>query len=177
VVVSGTDAATTVLPILAGQPPALIRQRATVAAQVAALVEAHPLPEVLTSMPGVGVRTAEDPHLSRRQGLRRCPAPGFLRRDRPGHPSVRDLVPRRARPRGGNKRLKRALFLSAFASLHHASSRAYYDRKRAQSKRHNQAIITLARRRNDVLFATLRDGTLAQDATQPQALSPVTLAA
>ena len=45
--------------------------------------------------------------------------------------------------RGGNKRLKRALFLSAFASLSHPPSRAYYDRKRAQGKRHNQALIAL----------------------------------
>ena len=62
-------------------------------------------------------------------------------------------------PKGGNKRLKRALFLSAFASLNHPPSRAYYDRKRAQGKRHNQAIIALAHRRTDVLFAMLRDGT------------------
>ncbi|RNL50488.1 IS110 family transposase, partial [Arthrobacter oryzae] len=38
-------------------------------------------------------------------------------------------------------------------------SREYYDRKRAEGKRHNQALIALARRRCDVLFAMLRDGT------------------
>ena len=58
VVVAGTEAATMVIPILAGQLAALIHQRATVGAQVEALVEAHPLCPVLTSMPGVGVRTA-----------------------------------------------------------------------------------------------------------------------
>jgi transposase len=58
VVVAGTEAAATVIPILAGQLGSLIHQRATVAAQVESLVEAHPLAEVLTSMPGVGVRTA-----------------------------------------------------------------------------------------------------------------------
>jgi plasmid replication initiation protein len=57
--------------------------------------------------------------------------------------------------RRGNKKLKRALFLSAFAALHHPPSRAYYDRKRAEGKRHNQALIALARRRSDVLFAML----------------------
>ena len=80
-------------------------------------------------------------------------------------------------PRGGNKRLKRALFLSAFASLHHGPSRAYYDRKRAQGKRHNQALIALARRRTDVLYAMLRDGTLYEDPTTPPASSSVALAA
>ncbi|MFI7209526.1 IS110 family transposase, partial [Micromonospora aurantiaca] len=37
------------------------------------------------------------------------------------------------------------------------TSRAYYDRKRAEGKRHNAALICLARRRCDVLFAILRD--------------------
>ncbi|RNL58891.1 IS110 family transposase, partial [Arthrobacter oryzae] len=50
-------------------------------------------------------------------------------------------------------------FLSAFASLKDPVSREYYDRKRAEGKRHNQALIALARRRCDVLFAMLRDGT------------------
>ena len=60
-------------------------------------------------------------------------------------------------PRGGNKVLKRALFLSAFAALGDPVSRAYYDRKRAQQKKHNEALIALARRRTDVLYAMLRD--------------------
>ena len=38
-------------------------------------------------------------------------------------------------------------------------SRAYYERKVSQGKRHNQALIALARRRCDVLFAMLRDRT------------------
>ena len=59
--------------------------------------------------------------------------------------------------RSGNKHLKRALFLSAFASLKDPVSRDYYDRKIAQHKKHNQALIALARRRCDVLFAMLRE--------------------
>lgn len=51
---------------------------------------------------------------------------------------------------------------SAFAALRDPESRAYYDRKIAQGKRHNQALIALARRRSDVLYAMLRDGTLYQ---------------
>ncbi len=58
VVVVGTAAAGVVLPHLARQLAALHAQRADVAAKVEALVEAHPLYEVLTSMPGIGVRTA-----------------------------------------------------------------------------------------------------------------------
>ena len=33
---------------------------------------------------------------------------------------------------GGNKVLKRVFYQSAFSSLHHPESRAFYDRKRAQ---------------------------------------------
>jgi hypothetical protein len=47
--------------------------------------------------------------------------------------------------------------LSAFAALNDPVSRAYYDRKRAQQKKHNEALIALARRRVDVLYAMLRD--------------------
>ena len=58
VVVAGTDAAAVVLPHLASQLIALHAQRADVAAQVEALVQAHPRYQVPTSMPGIGVRTA-----------------------------------------------------------------------------------------------------------------------
>ena len=36
-------------------------------------------------------------------------------------------------------------------------SRAFYDRKRTEGKKHNAAIICLARRRCDVILAMLRD--------------------
>ena len=49
VVVAGTDAAAVVLPHLARQLIALHAQRADVAAQVEALVEAHPPYQVLTT--------------------------------------------------------------------------------------------------------------------------------
>ena len=58
VVVAGTDAAATVLPHLARQLISLHAQRADVAARVETLVQAHPLYQVLTSMPGIGVRTS-----------------------------------------------------------------------------------------------------------------------
>ncbi|SER07367.1 hypothetical protein SAMN05444745_1331, partial [Arthrobacter sp. OV608] len=67
--------------------------------------------------------------------------------------------------RKGNKVLKRTLYLSAFAALKDPLSRAYYDRKRAEGKHHNQALIALARRRCDTLYAMLRDGTVYQAQT------------
>jgi hypothetical protein len=57
------------------------------------------------------------------------------------------------------------LFLSAFAALRDPIWRAYYARKVQQGKRHNQALIALARRRCDVL----RDGTFYQPKSAPNA--------
>ncbi len=160
VIVPGTNAAVVVLPRLALQLITLRKQREEVALEVEQRVLAHPLYPVLTSMPGVGVRTAarlltevacrafaSAAHLAAYAGL----APVTRR----SGSSIRGEHPSRR----GNKRLKRALFLSAFAALRDPISRAYYTRKMSQGKRHNQALIALARRRCDVLFAMMRDGT------------------
>jgi transposase len=73
------------------------------------------------------------------------------------------------RPRRYNRRLLRACYLSALASIRtDPASRAYYDRKRAEGKRHTQAVIALARRRLNVLWAMLRDHKLYQP-TAPNA--------
>jgi len=78
-------------------------------------------------------------------------------------PAARDSgkrVGNNKRMRGGNKTLKRVFYQSAFASLRSApESRVFYERKRAEGKRHTQALIALARRRVNVLWAMLRDGT------------------
>ena len=176
VTVAGTDAAGLVLRQLATQLAQLRTARNEVFEQVEKLVADHPLYELLTSMPAVGVRTAARiitevtgkhfetaGHLASYAGL----TPVTWRSGtsiRGDHPS-----------RKGNKVLKRALFLSAFAALKYPDSRAYYDRKRAEKKKHNQALIALARRRCDVLFAMLRDGAFYTAPSTPGA--PITTAA
>ena len=68
--------------------------------------------------------------------------------------------------RGGNNVLERIFYQSDFASLRNApESRAFYDRKRAEGKRHTQALGTLARRKVNVLRAMLRDGTTFETRT------------
>ena len=151
------------LPRLAEQLGTLRRQRAEIAVEVAELVAANPLEPIIRSMPGVGVRTAARViteisgkefatagHLASYAGL----APVTRR----SGSSIRG----EHSSRRGNKVLKRTLFLSAFAALSDPVSRTYYERKIAQGKRHNQALIALARRRCDVLYAMLRDGTQYQ---------------
>ncbi len=164
VVVPGSAAAEKVLPRLATSLTQVLARRRQIAAEVEGLLDAHPLAKVLTSMPGVGVRTAARILLEVGDGSA-FPTAGHLAAyaglapvTRRSGSSIRGEHP----PRGGNKQLKRAFFLSAFAALADPTSRAYYDRKRAAGKRHNAALICLARRRVDVLFAMLRDGTVYQ---------------
>jgi hypothetical protein len=149
--------------------PAVLEQRKLLATRIEELLEAHPLSKVLTSMPGIGVRTGarilidvgdgssfpSAAHLAAYAGL--APA------TRSSGSSIRGEQPSRR----GNKQLKRAFFLSAFAVLADPVSRAYYDKKIAQGKHHTQALLCLARRRADVLFAMLRDGTFHEPQPTP----------
>lgn len=162
VVVVGTDAAGLVIPHLARQLISLHAQRVDVATHLEAMVEAHPLYPVLTSMPGVAVRTAaiiiaETSGKTFTSAASLSSYAGLAPTTRQSGTSIKS----ERVSHSGNKRLKRALFLSAFASIRFdPTSRAYYDRKRAQGKRHNQALIALAHRRLTVLFAMIRDGSL-----------------
>ena len=161
VIVPGTDAAERVIPGLAAQLLQLFDERERIARDVEEVLDAHPLAEVLTSMPGVGVKIAARllaeigadvsgfataAHLAAYAGL----APVTRR----SGTSIRGEHASRT----GNRRLKNALFMAAFASLRlDPASRAYYDRKRSEGKTHNAALICLARRKTDVLFAMIRD--------------------
>ncbi|MBN6033706.1 IS110 family transposase [Amycolatopsis sp. 195334CR] len=160
VTVPGTTAADTVLPRLADSLKTVLQQRTQLATEVEEILDAHPLAGVLTSMPGIGIRTAarilleigdasnfaSSAHLAAYAGI----APVT----RTSGTSIKGEHPART----GNRKLKRAFFLAAFAALHDPTSRAYYDRKRAEGKKHNAALICLARRRCDVLYAMLRNG-------------------
>jgi len=172
VIVAGTSAAAHVIPRLAEQLKALHRQRDEIADEVEAIVETHPLHPVLTSMPGVGVKTAA--RLLTEVASKHFPTAGHLAAYAGLAPVTRrsgSSIRGEHASRRGNKILKRAMFLSAFAALRDPANRAYYDRKIAQGKRHNQALIALARRRSDVLFAMLRDGTLYDP---PREITPLT---
>ena len=174
VTVAGTNAAAVVLPHLARQLIALHAQRADVAARVETLVQAHPLYQVLTSMPGIGVRTAavflaETLGKTFDTGAQLASYAGLAPVTRRSGSSIRGEHV----SHGGNKRLKRAMFLSAFASLRSDPvSRAYYQRKRDQGKRHNQAVLALAHRRTPTLHAMIRNNTLYNP--QPATKLPTT---
>ncbi|OKI31212.1 hypothetical protein A6A28_36430 [Streptomyces sp. CB03578] len=62
------------------------------------------------------------------------------------------------RPHRYHRRLLRVFYLSAqIAARFCLTSKTFYDRKRAEGKSHKQAILALARRRLDVMWALIRD--------------------
>lgn len=161
VTVPGTEAAALIVPSLAGSLTAVLDQRKLLAGWIEELLEAHPLSKVLRSMPGVGVRTGAHILIEVGDGStfptagHPAASAGLAPATRSSGSSIRGEQPSRR----GNKQLERAFFLSAFAALADPASRTYYDKKIVQGKHHTQALLCLARRRTDVLFAMLRDGT------------------
>lgn len=137
-------------------------------AQINTLLEAHPLSPVLTSMPGVGVRTAAVLLITVGDGTN-FPTAAHLASYAGLAPTTKQSgtsIHGEHAPRGGNRQLKRAMFLSAFACMNaDPASRAYYDKQRARGKTHTQALLRLARQRISVLFAMLRDGTFYESRT------------
>lgn len=161
VTVPGAEKADFVLRTLARQLRQVREARADLETQFANELGRHPAGPVLTSMPGVAARTAvtmlvEITDVDRFQNAGHLAVyAGVAPRTHRSGTSIRG----EHRQHSGNARLKRAMYLSVFASLREPASRAYYDRKRAEGKNHRSALICLARRRSDVLYAMLTHGT------------------
>jgi len=167
VVVPGTGTLDVVIPSLARSLSAVHEQRRALEAQIKVLLEDHPLPKVLTSMPGGAVRTAATLLVTVGDGTS-FPTVAHLASYAGLAPTTRSSgtsIHGQHAPRGGNRLLKSAVFLSTFAALHDPASRTYYDECRSRGKTHTQALLRLARHRISVLFAMLRDGTFYEPRT------------
>jgi transposase len=144
---------------LARQLLTVLDQRDTLRTELEDLLDTHPLAEILTSMPGVGSRTAIELLRTVGDGSSFASA-GHIASYAGLAPATRQsgrTIKGEHQARRGNRALKGALYMSAFASLKHPPSRTYYDRKRAEGKSHTAALTCLARRRVDVLHAMIRD--------------------
>jgi len=122
------------------------------------LLDRHPDAALIRSLPGMGaVLTAE--LIAEAGSLARFRSADALAAAAGIAPVLRQSGKVRflRRPTGGNKGLKRVFYQSAFCSLGHPDSRAFYDRKRREGKRHHQAVLALARRRINVLWAILNN--------------------
>ncbi|RSX50272.1 transposase [Bifidobacterium goeldii] len=115
--------------------------------------------QLALTIPGMGVRTTvalvtairsihnfpNADHLASYAGL--CPA------RRQSGTSIRHD----ASNRGGNRKLKRALYLAAsIAIIRDPRARAYYQRKRGEGKHHTQALLALARQRCNLIYSILK---------------------
>ncbi|MET3932137.1 IS110 family transposase [Arthrobacter sp. OAP107] len=136
-------------------------------AQITELFRQHDSADVLLSMPGFGPVLAATFLASIGGNL-----DAFESVDRLASVAGLAPVPRDSgrisgnlhRPRRFNRRLLRTCYLAALSSLKNSpASRIYYDRKRGEGKSHKQALIALARRRINVLWAMLRDHTPYQE--------------
>ena len=152
---------------LAEQISILDAEIADVDAQITDLFRQHDSADVLLTMPGFGPVLAAT-FLANIGGN----LDAFDSVDRLASVAGLAPVPRDSgrisgnlhRPRRFNRRLLRPCYLAALSSLKNSpASRNYYDRKRGEGKSHKQALIALARRRINVLWAMLRDHTPYQE--------------
>jgi transposase len=148
-----------VIAELAGELDRVFARRDALGKEIEAVFLAHPFGEILASLPGIGPRTGArilaeiGDGTDFASGAKLAAYAGLAPVTRQSGTSLNAET----RSRRGNHRLKNAMFLAAFASLRDPASKAFYDRKRAEGKRHNAALICLARRRCDVILAMLRD--------------------
>lgn len=158
--VSGQDVAASIVAEIAAALLELDQRIRALDARIGDSFHAHPQAEILESMPGIGTilgaeliaaagdlsRYADAGHLASAAGL--VPVP----RDSGGRTGNLH------RPMRYSRKLRRVFYLSAqTAMMREGPNRDFYLKKRGQGLKHVQALIALARRRVDVLWALLRD--------------------
>jgi transposase len=156
----GEQVAAGIVAELAKQLLAMDDRLKKIEGQIRDTFRSHPQAEIIESLPGIG------PIL----GAELVVAAGDLAAyTDAGHlASAAGLVPvprdsgRRTgnlhRPKRYSRRLRRVFYLSAQSSIiREGPNRDFYLKKRGQGLKHVQAVIALARRRVDVLWALLRD--------------------
>ncbi len=168
-IVPGQQLAATVVARLAKEVMALDTEIGDTDAMIEDRFRRHRHAEIILSMPGFGVILGAE-FLAATGGDMNA----FDSVDRLAGVAGLAPVPRDSgrisgnlkRPRRYDRRLLRACYLSALISIRtDAASRTYYDRKRAEGKRHTQAVLALARRRLNVIWAMLRDQKTYQPTT------------
>lgn len=121
----------------------------------------HPHAKIIESLPGLGPILGAEFVVATGGHLTGFPNAGRLA-------SYAGLVPvsqdsgrvtgNLRRPKRYNRGLRRVFYMAALSSLKlQGPSRVYYDRKRSERLNHTQALLALARRLVDVLWALLRD--------------------
>lgn len=159
--VPGEKITAQVIHTLAKEVMGLNEQIAEIDKLIAARFRDHDLAEVISSMPGIGPLLGAE-----FLAATACDMSRFGSSDRLASFAGVAPVPRDSgnisgnlhRPRRYHRGLQRVFYTSALISIRSCdASRRYYERKRAEGKRHTQAVLALARRRVNVLWALIRD--------------------
>ncbi|MFD7667598.1 IS110 family transposase [Streptomyces sp. NPDC059788] len=134
---------------------------------IAARFREHDLAEVIESMPGIGPLMGAEFLAATAGDMSRYGSADRLASMAGVAPTPRDsgsVSGNVHRPRRYHRGLQRVFYTSALISIRNCdASRRFYERKRAEGKRHVQAVLALARRRVNVLWALIRDGRCYQD--------------
>jgi len=159
-VLPGQDLATSLIAELATNILALDERLGRLDAQIAEAFGRHPQAAVIQSMPGFGPLLGAS-LLVGAGDLRAFPSAGHLAAAAGLVPVPNDSGRRTGnlhRPKRYSRPLRRVFYLAAQTSMLRAGpNRDYYLKKREHGRTHSQAVIALARRRVDVLWALLRE--------------------
>ncbi|WP_421844812.1 IS110 family transposase [Mycobacterium sp.] len=158
----GQDGTTALVKRTAAKLLGLDREIKDIDKMIAERFRDHPYARIIESLPGFGPNLGAEFLVVTRGDLASFATPGRLA-------SYAGLVPvpqdsgrvsgNLRRPKRYNRRLRRVFYLAALSSLRtNGPSRQFYDRKRGERLIHSQALLALARRLVDVLWALLRDG-------------------
>lgn len=159
-VLPGQDLTASIGAELAAGVLALDERVRTLDAQIAETFDQHPHAAIIKSMPGFGPILGAS-LLVGAGDLRAFPTAGHLAAAAGLVPVPNDSGRRSGnlhRPRRYSRPLRHVFYLSAQTSMMRAGpNRDYYLKKRDHGRTHSQAVLALARRRVDVLWALLRD--------------------
>ena len=136
--------------------------------EIAALYGSFPESAVLGSIPGVGavwgpVLLSEIGDINQYKDAGHLAAYGGVAPSRRQSGTTLDQANKKIKC---NRRLKEALCESAWSSVAWDEWSAwYYQKKRAEGKKHKQAILALARHRTDIIYAMLKNGSMYEPKT------------
>jgi len=160
VTLPGQEIAAAMIAELATNTLALDQRLTELDAQIAATLDEHPQAEIIQSMPGFGPILGAT-LLVAAGDLAAFPSAGHLAAAAGLVPVPNDSGRRTGnlhKPRRYSRPLRHVFYLSAQTSMmRDGPNRDYYLKKRDRGRTHTQAVIALARRRIDVLWALLRD--------------------
>ncbi|WUH88681.1 IS110 family transposase [Streptomyces sp. NBC_00433] len=157
----GEKMAARMVRTLASQVIALNQQIAEMDKLIGARFREHGHAEILASLPGLGPILGAEFLAATGGDMDAFGSPDRLAGFAGVAPAPRDsgkISGNLRRPQRYNRKLQRVFYTSALISIRCCEeSRRFYDRKRAEGKRHTQAVLALARRRVNVIWALLRD--------------------